>query len=354
LLKILTGTLNASAGQVTVGGKVSAILELGTGFHPEYTGRDNIFMGGLCLGMTRKEIERKLDGIIAFSELGEFIDQPFKTYSSGMQGRLTFSVAISVDPEILIIDEALATGDLLFQEKCYQRIRELTTGGATVLFVTHSIPTLFELCSRAILFHKGAIVMDDLPRRVGYAYEQLIESDRNQGRPTALTYGTKAEQTDLRAQMLGIDILSGQGQPVSTLWSGTDYTIRIRCQCHDALPSLNIGFRIQKPNGDTVYATNTILQRIDVSGNPGEVIELNVPFPCRLGQGVYLFGTGVGIRQGSAQTELLHFLVEANQVEVKSAGHFVGQVDLGLRIERVTKSRCAVALPERENLRVAS
>jgi hypothetical protein len=204
------------------------------------------------------------------------------------------------------------------------------------------------------LFHKGAILMDDLPRRVGYAYEQLIESERNQGRPTALTYGTKAEQANLRAQMLGIDILNSQGQAVSTLWSGTDYTLRIRCQCHESLPSLNIGFRIQKPNGDTVYATNTILQRIELSGSAGEIIELTVPFPCRLGQGVYLLGTGVGIRQGTAQTELLHFLVEANQVEVKSAGHFVGQVDLGLRIDRVAKSPCAVAKPDRESLRVAS
>jgi ABC-type polysaccharide/polyol phosphate transport system ATPase subunit len=353
LLKILTGTLNASSGQVAVGGKISAILELGTGFHPEYTGRDNIFMGGLCIGMTRKEIEKKLDSIIAFSELRDFIDQPFKTYSSGMQGRLTFAVAISVEPEILIIDEALATGDLLFQDKCYKRIRELTSGGTTVLFVTHSIPTLFELCTRALLFHKGAVLMDDVPRRVGYAYEQLLESERSQGRPAVLTYGTKAEQANLRAQMLGIDILDGQGQAVSTLRNGADYTLRLRCLCHDVLPSLNIGFHIQRPNGDTVYATSTIHQRIELSGSPGEIIELTIPFSCRLGQGVYFLGTGVGIRTGDEQTKLLHRIVEANQVEVKSAGDFVGQVDLGLRIDRVTKRQHAFLMDGQEVLRAA-
>jgi lipopolysaccharide transport system ATP-binding protein len=178
LLRIVAGTLDATSGRVDVVGKVSAILELGTGFHPDYTGRENVFLGGLCLGLTRNEIGRRFDEIIDFAELGDVIDRPFRTYSSGMQARLTFAVATSVDAEVLIIDEALAVGDARFQLKSFDRVRRFRQQGKSILLVSHDINQIVSVCDRALLLDAGRVIADGNPGEVGNTYHELLFGPR--------------------------------------------------------------------------------------------------------------------------------------------------------------------------------
>jgi ABC-type polysaccharide/polyol phosphate transport system ATPase subunit len=206
LLKILAGTLDSTAGEVTIDGRIAAILELGVGFSPEYTGRQNILMGGLCLGMSRDEIARKTEAIIEFSELRPVIDQPFKTYSSGMQSRLTFSTAIQVDPDILIVDEALAAGDAYFSVKSTRRIREICRSGATVLFVSHAGHQVAQLCDRAIWLDRGRVREIGPAREVVRHYEYAVHAQisENRGRMVEIA---NADLIDAAAQ----SGLSGHG-----------------------------------------------------------------------------------------------------------------------------------------------
>ena len=166
LLQIICGILLATSGRVEVNGKVSALLELGAGFNPEYTGRQNVYIKGSILGLTTKAIEARFDDIMAFADIGDFINQPVKTYSSGMAVRLAFAVAISVDPDILIVDEALAVGDAAFQRKCFARIKHIQESGSTILFVSHGAGTVIELCSRALLLEKGELIASGSPKQV--------------------------------------------------------------------------------------------------------------------------------------------------------------------------------------------
>jgi lipopolysaccharide transport system ATP-binding protein len=177
LLKIVASRLEPTSGLVALDGSVVAILELGTGFHPDFTGRENVYLGGLCLGLTREQIQTEMENIIAFSELEDVIDTPFRTYSTGMQARLTFATAVAVDPDILIIDEALSVGDNRFQLKSFNKIRSFKDAGKTILLVTHSMSSVTTFCDRAILLHKGEVVADGEPNWVTNVYHNLQFGD---------------------------------------------------------------------------------------------------------------------------------------------------------------------------------
>ena len=180
LLKILAGTLTPSGGTIEVSGRVSAILELGTGFHPDFSGRENIYLGGLCLGMTRAEIDGRIDEIIDFSELRDVIDQPFKTYSTGMQARLTFSTVTTADPDLLIVDEALSVGDARFQLKSFGRFEEFRRRGKSIILVSHNMNTITGFCDRAILLEKGQVLLDSNPGAVATFYHRLLFGERSE------------------------------------------------------------------------------------------------------------------------------------------------------------------------------
>jgi ABC-type polysaccharide/polyol phosphate transport system ATPase subunit len=173
LLKIAAGVLRPTEGEVRVDGRISPMIELAAGFDPDLTGRDNVFLNGALMGHSRKEMATKLDRIIAFSELGEFIEQPVKNYSSGMYARLGFAIAADVDPEILIIDEVLAVGDERFQAKCIERIRDIRRSGCTIFYVSHDMNSVAELCDRVVVLHHGAIVFDGPPAPAVERYREL-------------------------------------------------------------------------------------------------------------------------------------------------------------------------------------
>jgi len=259
LLKLITGTTQPSEGEVKVTGRVAALLELGMGFHPEFTGRENVSMTAQLSGLSAEEIAAAMPEIESFAEIGRYIDEPLRTYSSGMQVRLGFSAATAFRPDVLIVDEALAVGDLYFQHKCYARIRRFRAEGMTLLFVSHDPGAIKSLCDRAILLDAGGIRADDRPDTVLDYYNALVAEQENAAvqAPEHLPSPDAGMRSgDRRAVLLDVALFADE-RPAKVVRVGQPVRLSIRFRKHTDVADLTVGFLIRDRLGNDVYGTNS-------------------------------------------------------------------------------------------------
>ena len=273
LLKILAGIVYPTCGSVAVDGKVSTLFELGTGFHPELTGRENIFLNGTILGLSRKEIASKFNGIVEFSELEKFIDTPLKHYSSGMQLRLAFSVAISVEPEIILVDEVLAVGDDAFQRKSFAAFQEMKRRGVTIIFVTHDLPRAEEFCDRAILLDKGKKRLVGSPDKAVLSYKRLADLADEKALKRAKSASIRAVPADAGIRFTGVEFLDSTGKQRRVFKTGDDLCIRLSYKAAKKVPDLSFGLAIYRGDGTHITGPNTETSgvTIDKPGREGHI-----------------------------------------------------------------------------------
>jgi ABC-type polysaccharide/polyol phosphate transport system ATPase subunit len=306
LLQIIAGTLDPTHGVVRHEGRVAALLELGAGFNPEFTGVENVLMNAALLGFSPAEAESLLPEIERFAEIGEFIHQPVKTYSSGMYVRLAFAVAVSSMPQILLIDEALAVGDAVFQHRCLRRIREMQETGATILFVSHDPGAIRALCSRALLLHAGRMEILGKPVDVLSRYQKLImaredayESKQHEAE-AAVDIGVNEEVEDSQplrysyrhgdgsAEIFRVELLNAAHRPMEIVESGEAVLLRLRLRFDTDAEAPVCGFLLRNRHGIHLYGTNTELQRVDFGPvRRGEIVEVTFAFDCWLAPDTY-------------------------------------------------------------------
>lgn len=364
LLQMICGTLHPTSGSVQTTGRVAALLELGSGFNPEFTGRENVYLNASVLGLSTHEIDTRFDEIAAFADIGEFIEQAVKTYSSGMMVRLAFAVAINVNPDILIIDEALSVGDELFQRKCFSRIEAIRASGATILFVSHSGSTVVELCDRAILFDAGEQLAVGLPKQIVGRYQKLLyapadkrESVRAQVRLVAeqsvvaqhdesgldlhraevretfdphLRPSSTIEYESLGACIESPRILNLAGEQVNNLVRGNNYRYVYNVKFSQRVANVRFGMLIKTTSGVELGGATT--DRSLTNGlavvEQGDSVRVEFQFNCRLNAGMFFLNAGVS---GEFQGEVrhLHRVIDAVCFRVMddASGYLTGVVD---------------------------
>jgi len=290
LLKILTGTLSPSEGSVQVSGRISAILELGMGFNPDLTGRQNAYHGLGLMGFTKADIEQVMPELEAFAEVGEYFDEPVRVYSSGMQMRVAFAVVTAFRPEILIVDEALSVGDSYFQHKSFSRIRELQKQGTTLLIVSHDRSAIQSLCGRAILLEKGVIIKDGNPEEVFDFYNALI-AEKNDCTINTNRLKSGKNQTlsgTGEAKIKDIFLHNSKGEIVDTVMVGEPVELRIKVKVFQAIKTLVLGYAIKDRLGQTIYGTNTwYTQQVIASPEVGDEYFFKISFSANFGVGGY-------------------------------------------------------------------
>lgn len=296
LLKIITGTLQHSTGTIAVRGKIAAILELGMGFHPDLTGRQNAYHAAGLMGYSQAEVDAVIADIEAFAEIGEYFDQPVRLYSSGMQVRVAFAVATAYRPEVLIIDEALSVGDAYFQHKSFDRIKQFREAGTSLLFVSHDKAAILALCDRAILLEKGSVLKDSQPEEVTDYYNALIAEKENStlrqekqadGKVTTIS-GTG------EAQVIEVGLYNQKNELVEVVNVGEKVSLRVTVKVNADLASLVLGYAIKDRLGQVIFGTNTWLTKqalSSVSKNDNYVFDIQ--FPANFGVGSYSVQTAL-------------------------------------------------------------
>ena len=314
ILKIITGVLNATSGDVQINGRISALLELGAGFNMEYTGLENVYLNGTMMGFTEKEIDERLQDILDFADIGDFVHQPVKTYSSGMFVRLAFAVAINIDPEILIVDEALSVGDVFFQAKCYHKFEEFKKMGKTILFVSHDLTSIAKYCDRVILLNKGVKLAEGNPKDMVNMYKKLLvhqldeetledvsgksaigeksESgkawkDNFEINPTITDYGEK------QAEIVDFAIIDQYGAYSSIIEKGSVYKVKAKIHFHETVKNPIFTITIKNKQGTDITGTNTMFERIETGTvNAGEERIVTYEQKMNLQGGDYLLSLG--------------------------------------------------------------
>lgn len=299
LLKLITGTTQATCGSVQMTGRVAALLELGMGFHPDFTGRQNAIMAGQLLGISSSELDRLLPEIEAFAEIGDYIDQPVRVYSSGMQMRLAFSVATAIRPDVLIVDEALSVGDAYFQHKSFDRIRAYRLLGTTLLIVSHDKTAIQSICDRAILLNAGQIAMQGSPEAVMDYYNAMLaqrdsagvrQSTREDGKVQTISGSGEASIVD-------VTLCNADAQVIDVVKVAEKLTLTVQTQVHQALSGLVLGFMIKDRVGQPVFGTNTYyLDQVIDAASPGSNPTFVIDFVANLGPGSYSIAVALHAR----------------------------------------------------------
>ncbi len=339
LLQIIAGTLTPTTGEVRVNGRVSALLELGSGFNPEFTGRQNVFFNGRLLGLSREEIEAKFEDIAAFAEIGDFLDQPVKTYSSGMVVRLAFAVVANTEPDILIVDEALAVGDAKFQARCMKRIRQLKEQGVTILFVSHDCSSVKMLCQRAALMSEGKIINIGSPKDVVDYYIALLSSaqpEKDAEIMTSVSRGSNIVSPNQAqkihrhgnkfATLNSVKLTDLEGREINEkLENGTLFNIVVDLEATTDLSDLVVGFYISNLMGVFIYGTNTHLMDIKLNHlTPGQKLTASFQIPCYLNKGIYTVTVGIHSEEGTSYDWMNEILI----LEVINSNNCTGLIDL--------------------------
>lgn len=346
ILKLITGVLNPTSGSVTVNGRISALLELGAGFNMEYNGIENIYLNGTMIGFTKKEIDERMEDILSFADIGEYVYQPVKTYSSGMFVRLAFAVAINIDPEILIVDEALSVGDVFFQAKCYHKFEEFKKMGKTILFVSHDLSSISKYCDRVVLLNQGVKLGEGAPKEMIDAYKQVLvgqypipeeesgnflldigETNKDVGvNPELLEYGTK------EALIEEYDITDGEGRKSSAILKGHECSVHMQVRFMQDIQAPIFAFTIKNIKGVEITGTNTMVEKAFLSPVKAGTVK-NIVFTQKLDLqgGEYLLSLGVTGYE-KEDFKVYHRLYDVMNITVISDKDTVGYYDMNSSI----------------------